>query len=60
MVSFQGLGWSSDLVGELVASYCRKRGKHCAKGEKLKEEKSKGFFSVVLDNEVGFFHAFRG
>jgi hypothetical protein len=57
---FQGLGWSSDLVGELVASYCGERGEHGAKGEKLKEEETNSLFSVILGNEVGFFHAFKG
>jgi hypothetical protein len=48
------------LVGELMASYCGERGEHCAKGEKLQEEKAKGFFSVVFGDKVGFFHAFKG
>jgi hypothetical protein len=48
------------LVGELMASYCGKRGEHGAKGEKLKEEETNSLFSVVLRYEVGFFHFFRG
>jgi hypothetical protein len=40
------------LVGELMASYCGERGKHCAKGEKLQSEKAQCFFSVVFGDEI--------
>jgi len=40
------------LVGDLVASYCGKRGERGAKGEKLQEQETNSLFSVVLDNEI--------